>query len=63
MSDKSEEIEALEAIQDAGLDQVTVDGVTTKWSAAAIAKRLRNLRLVDDTDANRRPVACKIKLS
>lgn len=63
MSDKSDEIAALEAIQNAGLDQVTVDGVTTKWNASSLAKRLRNLRLVDDTDANRRPVACRIKLT
>lgn len=63
MADKTDEIEALEAIQDSGLEQVAVDGVQTKWNQQAIAKRLRNLRLVDDTNANRRPVLARIKLT
>lgn len=63
MADKSAEIEALETIQDSGLDQVTVDGVTTKWNPAVVAKRLRNLRAIDDTNANRRPVVASIKLT
>lgn len=63
LSDQSAEIEVLEAIQNAGLDQVTVDGITTKFNPDLIAKRLRNLRLVDTTDANRRPVVARIKLT
>jgi hypothetical protein len=63
MSDKSAEIAKLEAIQDSGLDQVSVDGVTTKWNRDTVAKRLRSLRAVDDTNANRRPVVARIKLT
>ena len=63
MADKSSEIEKLERIQDSGLDQVTVDGVSTKWNQDAVSKRLRNLRAIDDTEASRRPVAARIKLN
>lgn len=63
MSDKTAEIEKLEAIQDSGLEQVTADGHTVKWNHDALAKRLRNLRIVDDTQANRRPVVATIKLT
>jgi hypothetical protein len=63
MADKSAEITELETIANSSLDQVTVDGVTTKFSQETVAKRLRALRAADDTEYGRRPVAARIKLN
>lgn len=63
MADNSEEIAELEAMRNSGATWVSVDGVSTGINQDVIARRLRELRGSDDTQADRRPIAPTIDLS
>lgn len=60
--DRTAEIAKLEKLLNSGVSTVSVDGVNVALDVDAIRRRLRELRLEDDTQKARRPVASIIKL-
>lgn len=65
MANYQTEIQALEAVLNAGASSVQVDGMATRYDLAEVRKRLAELKALDDAaiDAGRvRPVVARIYL-
>jgi len=63
MPDNSAEIAKLEALLNRGTEKTVVDGTVVERDLDQVAARLRQLRLTDDTQKTRRPIASSIDLS